>query len=522
MAFTLRPYQQECADIINNLESGSYLVVLATGLGKTAVFTHLKRKGRVLILSHRDELVHQPQKYYDCSFGVEQASESSHGEEVVSASVQSMVRRLKRFSPNEFDMIITDEAHHAIAPSYQKIYDYFKPRLHIGFTATPKRGDKLGLDKIFDKIIFERDLKWGIQNKYLCNINCLQVDLGYDITKVRKRMGDFDTEELAAVIDQEKMNKGVAKAYHELAKGQTIIFATNVSHAKNIAKEIEGAVVVSAQTKNRQEIIDAFTARKIPCIVNCMIFTEGTDMPLIETVIIARPTSNESLYRQMVGRGLRLHEDKEALTLIDCVGVSGNLKLCSAPSLFGLDVSKIPENKRKQIIGLLTDMPEIIEGLTDDPAVWVINAHEVDVFAEKNNIETNDINWTMRCDGSFVCSFGNRESLVISPANQLDECDLTYINHNSSQCIVSQKPMQDIFDVAYQYLNKEHKEAESLWNMKKVKSWGKKPASSNQIKFIKTLLNRSGNAAYKSTNLDFDTLNKYQAGIIINKLLYNG
>ena len=67
----LRPYQSECVDIINNLESGSYLVAMATGLGKTVVFSHLKRRGRVLILSHRDELVHQPEKYFDCSFGVE-------------------------------------------------------------------------------------------------------------------------------------------------------------------------------------------------------------------------------------------------------------------------------------------------------------------------------------------------------------------------------------------------------------------------------------------------------------------
>ena len=91
---TLRDYQQECVNIINNTESGSYLVAVATGLGKTVIFSHIKRRGRMLILSHREELVWQPRKYFDCIFGVEQADNHSNGEEVVSASVQSLVRRL--------------------------------------------------------------------------------------------------------------------------------------------------------------------------------------------------------------------------------------------------------------------------------------------------------------------------------------------------------------------------------------------------------------------------------------------
>ena len=101
---TLRDYQQECVDIIDNLKGGSFLVSMATGLGKTAIFTHIKRHGRVLILSHRDELVRQPEKYYDCSFGIEKADEHSDGEEVVSASVPSLIHRLNNFKPDDFDM----------------------------------------------------------------------------------------------------------------------------------------------------------------------------------------------------------------------------------------------------------------------------------------------------------------------------------------------------------------------------------------------------------------------------------
>ena len=106
------------------------------------------------------------------------AKEHSNGsEEIVIASVASLVRRLDRFSPDDFDMIITDEAHHAAAESYKKIYNYFHPRLHIGFTATPNRGDNVRLDDVFEDIIFERDLKWVIQNNYLSDINCLKADV---------------------------------------------------------------------------------------------------------------------------------------------------------------------------------------------------------------------------------------------------------------------------------------------------------------------------------------------------------
>ena len=150
--FELRPYQRECIAAIP--EEGRYLVYMATGLGKTVCFSQIPRRGRALILSHREELVTQPLKYYDCECGVEMAAYKSHGEEVVSASVQSLVRRLHRFKPDDFDIVISDECHHSAAPTYRKIYDYFKPRLHLGFTATPNRNDGVGLEHVFDDIVF--------------------------------------------------------------------------------------------------------------------------------------------------------------------------------------------------------------------------------------------------------------------------------------------------------------------------------------------------------------------------------
>ena len=274
MDLKLRDYQEEVLNIIDNLQHGSYLIQMATGLGKTATFANINRKGRVLVLAHREELITQPIKYYDCPVGIEMANQHSNGEEVIIASIMSLAHRLDKFKPDEFDTIIIDEAHHSAAKSYKKIINYFKPRLLLGFTATPNRGDKVRLDDVFQKIIFQRDLKWAIQNKYLTDIECLRVNIGYDISKVARRMGDFAPGELEEVMNTEILNGAIAEAYKKYAKGQTLIFATSIEHAQNIAKLISGAVAVTSNTKNRQELINKFTNREIPCLVNCMIFTE--------------------------------------------------------------------------------------------------------------------------------------------------------------------------------------------------------------------------------------------------------
>lgn len=516
MDISLRPYQKECVDIIDNLDKGSHLVSLPTGCGKTVIFSQIKRKGRVLILSHRDELVHQPEKYYDCSFGIEQAGEHSNGEEVVSASVPSMIRRLDKFQPDDFDTIITDEAHHAVAPSYQRIYDYFKPRLHLGFTATPNRQDKQGLGKIFEDIIYHKNIKWAIDNQYLTNINCLRVNVGYDLSHVKKRVGDFDTAELSATIDTLQYNRIVAYAYQKYASGQTMIFASNVKHAEHIAELIDGAVVVTGKTQDRADIIDRFTRREIPCIVNCMVFTEGTDLPLIETIIVARPTANESLYRQIVGRGLRLYPGKKYLTLIDCVGVTGKLKICTAPTLLGLDPEIVPKKKQMQIKGMLTDMPDLIDDLCDGPAVWIENAKNIDLFAEEEDIQMGNVNWLLRPDGSLFCNVGNNIGIFISQTNDIGKCNVLIKDHDQTRCIRSNLIPQNAVNFSEDYLNTCYSGSRSIWNKKEISRWGNDPASKKQMSFIRTLMRK--NETYSLNDIP-KNLTKQNASIIIDHLL---
>lgn len=363
---TLRPYQKECLGILNSIESGRHLIALPTGCGKTMIFTHLERKGRTLILSHRDELVRQPEKYYDCPYGIEKADETSHGEEVVSASVQSMYtdKRLQRFQPDDFDTIIVDEAHHAAAPSYKKILNYFSgARRVFGFTATPKRGDNVRLDDVFDDIVFFRDLRWGIQNGYLCNIRCKLVNGNYTLKGVKKTAGDFNQHDLDGKLSHPETIALAAKVYMDNchAKGKhTLIYCVNkkictllLTAIRALVPGEEGRIqMVTGDTpdEERRQVLDDFSSGKVMSIVNCMVLTEGTDLPVCDAILNFRPTCNPSLYTQIVGRGTRIYEGKEYCLVIDIIPDDGKERtLCTAPTLFGINPLLLAKKERQKI-----------------------------------------------------------------------------------------------------------------------------------------------------------------------------
>ncbi len=499
---TLRPYQRACIEAIEARPAGRYLVQMATGLGKTVTFANIPRRGRMLILSHRDELVRQPLKYFDCATSIEQGPlHADPNAEVVSASVQSLSRRLLRFPKDAFDILVCDEAHHAAAQSYRRIFDYFRPRLLLGFTATPGRGDKLRLDGAFDEIIFCRDLRWGIQNGYLTDIYCRRVNIGFDLRRVRTQNGDYAPGELAQAMDGTA--DAVAQAYRELAVGATLIFAVSVHQAQEIARRIPGSAVVTGETGNRQEILNAFTRREIPCLVNVMVFTEGTDLPLVETVIIARPTQSDSLYTQMVGRGLRRAPGKERLNLIDCVGVTGKASLCTAPTLLGLDIAAVPEKRQSELEGLLFELPELVQRAGDSPESWIRNIEIVNLWARAQKYETHGVNWFKLPDGSLVCSLPHRRLRIPCP-------DALGVVHFSDGQRLS---MQEALDAGYLFLQKKCPDEEYIWNLRKARGWGKYPASEKQLALIRR---RCPNAL---SEIDTGALTKLQASQILNRVM---
>jgi len=510
----LRPYQQECLAAIAAAGPGRHLCQLATGLGKTVIFANIPRKGTALILSHRQELVMQPLRYFDCDTSVEmgEARASCLGRPtapVTSASVQTMVRRLGCYDMDAFDTIIVDEAHHAASPTYRKILDHFRPARVLGFTATPNRADGLGLESAFDDIIFERDLRWGIEHGYLSRIDCRRVNIGYDLRGVASRMGDYAPGDLERAVNVDKCNDAIAEIVAGIAEPPVLIFAVDVAHAKAIAAKIPGARALSAESQDRAEVVAAFKRGDVPVLVNCALFTEGTDLPNTRTVIIARPTKSAALYTQMVGRGTRLAEGKDHCLLVDCVGVS-NMPLCTAPTLLGLDLDGVPEKYRHEIEGdLLADLPAKLEQKADTPESWVENVKIVDLWARAQGYILHDINFQKRPDGTLWLSLPEHQGLWITALDLRGQAEL-----RTTTGVYFAGPAQQCYDHAFELLRTEFSECRPLWSLTSAKRWGAAPASDGQIKYVRLLANR------RRVNVSgvMEKLTKLQANSLIERL----
>jgi len=491
----LRDYQQEVINLIDNLDPGRYLVVLPTGTGKTVTFANAKRQGKMLILSHREELVVQPKKYFDCSTSIEMANQKADlTSEIVSASVQSLNNRLDKYDPNHFDIIIVDEAHHSVSPTYLNILNYFKPRLVIGFTATPNRADGIGLSKVYSRIIFERDLKWAIENGWLSPIYCKRVTVNYDLRSVRSNGGDFVQRELNLAM--EGTGKAIADVYKAEAVGATIIFASGVKHAEEISKHIPGSMVVTGETANRAEIIEKFTAGEIKCLVNCAVFAEGTDIPRVETVIIAKPTKSNVTYVQMVGRGLRLFEGKKQMVLIDCIGVSEVQNLCTAPSLLGVDITDIPFEEQGKLEGNILDLPKKAENLFNGPAAWIKNTKTIAEWAEKNGLDTHGVNWVKMPNGIMICSLKDGFGYTVSAPDKLG--NVVFRGKWTK--------IQKAFDIVRKELDAHHEDEAFIWKIEKRRSWDGNVASDKQKLIIKK----------NFPKFEVDNLSKGDASIVLD------
>ena len=374
----LRPYQSECIEAIETAEkdgTNRQLVALPTGTGKTIIFTTVakKRNGRTLILAHRDELIEQAvdkltMVWDDANVGVVKAERNEIDKQVIVGSVQTVSRenRLEQL-PTDFDFIVSDEAHHAPADTYRRIYEYLglmaedgeeirSDTLHLGVTATPQRTDKLGLNDIFDKIVFHRKLKDFIPD-YLCDLRCVQIMTHISIDGVETWAGDFRTEQLSALLNTANCNELIVQAWKEhafkrgsataLSTGRlTLVFTTDVAHARDLcltfqANDIKAAWVCGeTPIDERRDILARFAQREIEVLTNCAVLTEGYDNPALDCIILARPTKSTLLYTQMIGRGTRTYPGKNDCLILDVSCISTEHNLVSFPSLFGLPLKE--------------------------------------------------------------------------------------------------------------------------------------------------------------------------------------
>ncbi len=322
----------------------SLLLVAATGLGKTVCMAGLAKHwphGRVMMLSHRFELNQQARASFSsvCNEDVALEQANYHADQwgdkdrIVVASVQTLVSkrrgkyRMEKFDPNDFGLIMIDEAHRSAAASYQRIFDYFKQNEHccfLGVTATPDRLDGVGLGCVFDEVACNLDIAWGLQNGWLVPPRQMfvQVD-GLDFSQVKTKGGDLDQQQLAKIVEMEENLHSMAKPIVDVTQGkQAIVFTASVGQAHRLAEIIRdyhqrtyGAVnrdtavsldgSLTPQDPRRQQIVKDFKNGTIQYLVNCGVATEGFDAPATSVIAIGRPTKSRALYTQMVGRGTR-------------------------------------------------------------------------------------------------------------------------------------------------------------------------------------------------------------------------
>lgn len=383
----LREYQKECVLAIER-EHGeigvrSTLIVLATGLGKTVIFTEWVRRrllmfgGRVLVLAHREELVQQAADQLAAAIpsgriGVEMAgryTSSLMPESVVVASVQTIgqEKRLNRFSPYDFTGIVIDEAHHANAESYLKILRHFHASQVLGVTATPDRLDGKGLGRVFDSHAFSMDISEGIDAGFLVPIIAKRVICeSMDLSRLRPVRGDLTAADLEQAMNQDRvLHEMAGPLVREAGTRSTIVFTPTVATAQALVDVLAGytkarAAVIHGGTESliRHQVLDDYKRGEIQFLVNCAVLTEGFDSPRTSCVALARPTKSRALMTQCVGRGTRPDKQggstKTDLLVIDFVGVvGGKLKLCSP-----IDVLSDTEGKSSEYIARVQQLAD--------------------------------------------------------------------------------------------------------------------------------------------------------------------
>ena len=359
MTIQLRPYQQEALDAINTFSDkgiNRQLVVLPTGAGKTVIFSHLPQTKKdslpMLVLAHRAELLHQAKEKISWSnpeldIQIEQADNVAGYCDVVVASVPTLGRaeseRILKYPKDYFKCIVIDEAHHAAAPTYRRILDYFNPSLLLGVTATPQRSDSTRLTDVFDEIVYYKTIQDLIEDGYLCSLVGYRIKTDTDISGVATNEGDYNASQLEDAIDTPQRNAHIVAAYHSLVpESKAIVFCAGVKHANNLASSFSATkvstevIVGDTSAYDREHILARFKSGETKVLVNVGVLTEGFDEPSIETIVLARPTRSTLLYTQIVGRGTRLYEGKPHCTILDFADTTKGKKPIGLPSLLGL------------------------------------------------------------------------------------------------------------------------------------------------------------------------------------------
>jgi superfamily II DNA or RNA helicase/SAM-dependent methyltransferase/SOS-response transcriptional repressor LexA len=313
------------------------LVVLATGLGKTwlAAFDAVRMGARrILFVAHREEILSQaaatfirilPGKRVGSYTG-----RSRDGDvDVLCASVQTLGKaaHLERFAPQHFDYIVVDEFHHAAAATYKRLLAHFAPSFLLGLTATPDRTDQSDILSLCDdNLVFGCNLFAGITSGLLAPFHYYGIhDESVDYKEVPWRNGRFDPEELSNKLATLARARHALTQWRVKAQKRTLAFCVSTRHADYMADQfsragVSAAAVYAGSTLGRGQALEKLEDGSLQVVFSVDLFNEGVDLPSIDTVLLLRPTESKILFLQQLGRGLRRHEGKQQLVVLDFIG----------------------------------------------------------------------------------------------------------------------------------------------------------------------------------------------------------
>lgn len=337
-AIVPRPAQVEALQALEALRAEGErkgLVVAATGIGKTFLAAFDSQAfGRVLFVAHRDELLTQAQAAFsqvrpDAHTGFYRGGEHDQEADVLFASISTLSRpeHLQRFAPDRFDYIVVDEFHHADAKSYRAVLHHFAPQFLLGLTATPYRGDNRDVFALCDgnvayRVTFIEAIAFG----WLSPFRYFGI---YDETNyeaVPWRNGGYDAVALSQAVETQARAAAILKAYHEHPSSAAVGFCVSIQHAAFMARYFSEhgvsalAVHSGPESPERASAIRQLRTGEVKVLFTVDLFNEGVDIPEIDLVLFLRPTESPTIFLQQLGRGLRLHEGKSHLTVLDFIG----------------------------------------------------------------------------------------------------------------------------------------------------------------------------------------------------------
>lgn len=520
-AINYRPYQRQAIEAIKTDWANGHsdvLLTVATGGGKTIIFLgllaeilHHFPERRCIIIAHRKELIDQPIErlamfwpHLRSRSGIVMANQDDCSKQIIVATVQTLngAGRLERILEHgPIDYLVTDEAHHAVADTYLKVYERLRVAnhniRHLGVTATPLRADRMGLKKVFEKESAHYGIKELVKLGYLAPPRWLAIQTGISLAGVGKsgtgEDRDYNARQLADVYETDNCFDLVVESHNKFANGRpAICFTASVEGAYRLADKFNEAGIPAAAAdgktakEERTQIIKDFRAGKLQVLCNVALWTEGLDLPEISCIHMVRPTQSDAYYVQCIGRGLRILPGKEDALILDYAPLEVR-NVAMLGDVLGVEVSK--KNYMADV-----EPGEVVAGFTFDGEVKWMHGDPMEIVGRTlDYLNLSPWRWCKPDrQGWMVLSLGKSDAdkaervLAISPAAEKMELWGIWKKeddrwHQARK--LNEGTFEELSDIADEFAHKWGNPALA----KKQMGWRAQPPSDGQIKFANRL-----------------------------------